>query len=144
MPSGVDICLLTCLFVLFSLECIWFTMLCHFLLYNTVNQLEIYSVFSRFFPHIGHLRVLGRVPCAMQYPQHFKVLPRWWWREILGGWLCSRCRRIQTRWEHVSRVQDDISKKGKTDGISKASTLLESVMQTGESLELNSWELHRT
>lgn len=69
--------------------------------------------FFRFFSHIGHYRVLSRVPCAVPYPQHFKALPRWWWRDILGGWLCSRCRRFQSRWEHIRRAQEVISKKEK-------------------------------
>ena len=39
-----------------------------FLLYNTVNLLYIYiyPLFVRFFYHIGHYRVLSRVPCAIQ------------------------------------------------------------------------------
>ena len=45
-----------------------FTMLCQFLLYSKMNQLYIYiyPLFFRFFFHIGHYRVLSRVPCAIQ------------------------------------------------------------------------------
>ena len=45
-----------------------FTMLCYFLLYSKVNQfyVYIYPLFFRFFFHIGHYRVLRRVPCAIQ------------------------------------------------------------------------------
>ena len=43
-------------------------MSCQFLLYSKVNQLYryIYPLFFRFFSHIGHYRVLSRVPCAIQ------------------------------------------------------------------------------
>ena len=39
-----------------------------FQVYSNVNQLYIYiyPLFFRFFSHIGHYRVLGRVPCAIQ------------------------------------------------------------------------------
>jgi len=37
-----------------------------FQVYNKVNQLYIYPLFFRFFSHIGHYRVLSRVPCAIQ------------------------------------------------------------------------------
>ena len=37
-----------------------------FLLYSKVNQLYIYQLFLRFYSHIGHQRVLGGVPCAIQ------------------------------------------------------------------------------
>ena len=49
------------------LEYSWFTMLCQFQLYSKVNQLYvyIYPLFFRFFSHIGHYRVLSRVPCAI-------------------------------------------------------------------------------
>ena len=52
------------------LEQSWFIILCHFLLYNKVNQLYIYiyplfQIFF-FFLHIGHYRVLKRVPNAVQ------------------------------------------------------------------------------
>ena len=41
---------------------------CQFLLYSKVNQLYIYLslLFFRFFSHIGHYRVLRRVPYAIQ------------------------------------------------------------------------------
>ena len=43
-------------------------MLCYFQVYTKVNQLNIYiyPLFFRFFSHIGHYRVLSRVPCAIQ------------------------------------------------------------------------------
>ena len=43
-------------------------MLCQFLLNSKVNQLYIYiyPLFFRFFSHLGHYRVLSRVPCAVQ------------------------------------------------------------------------------
>ena len=43
-------------------------MLCLFLLYSKVNQFSIYMypLFFRFSSHIGHYRVLSRVPCAIQ------------------------------------------------------------------------------
>ena len=46
-------------------------MLCYFQVNNKVNQLYIYIYiyplfFFRFFSHIDHYRVLGRVPCAIQ------------------------------------------------------------------------------
>ena len=43
-------------------------MLCSFLLYSRLSQLHIYiyPLFFRFFSHIGHYRVLSRVPCAIQ------------------------------------------------------------------------------
>ena len=43
-------------------------MLCQFLLYSKVNQLYIYMypLFFRFYSHIGHYRVLSRVPSAIQ------------------------------------------------------------------------------
>ena len=42
-------------------------MLCSFQVYSKVNQLHIYiySVFFRFFSHVGHYRVLSRAPCAI-------------------------------------------------------------------------------
>ena len=56
------------LFKKFLLEDSWFTLLCYFLLYGKVNQLYIYmyQLFFRFFSHVGHYRVLSRVPCAIQ------------------------------------------------------------------------------
>ena len=43
-------------------------MLCQFQVHSKVNQLYIciYPLFFRFFPHIGHYRVLYRIPCAIQ------------------------------------------------------------------------------
>ena len=50
-------------------------MLCQFqlhskvyLMYSKVNQLYVYRypLFKRFFSHIGHYKVLSRVPCSMQ------------------------------------------------------------------------------
>ena len=43
-------------------------MLCQFQVYSIVNQLYIYiyPLCFRFFSHIGHYRVLSRVPCAIQ------------------------------------------------------------------------------
>ena len=43
-------------------------MMCQFLLYSRMNQLyiHIYPLFFRFFSHIGHYRVLSRVPCAIE------------------------------------------------------------------------------
>ena len=43
-------------------------MLCQFQVYSKVNQLYIYvyPLFFRFFSHIGHHRILSRVPCAIQ------------------------------------------------------------------------------
>ena len=43
-------------------------MLCKFQVYSKVNRLYvyIYPLFFRFFSHIGHYRVLSRVPCAIQ------------------------------------------------------------------------------
>ena len=38
---------------------------CYPQVYNEVNQLYIYWLFFRFFSHIGHYRVLNRVPCAI-------------------------------------------------------------------------------
>ena len=36
-----------------------------------VNQLYVYPLFFfSFFSHIGHYRVLSRVPCAIQYGRH--------------------------------------------------------------------------
>ena len=43
-----------------------FTMFCWVLLYKKVNQLYIYPLLSRFSPHLGHHRALGRVLCAMK------------------------------------------------------------------------------
>ena len=42
-------------------------MLCQFLLYSKVSQLHIhiYPLLFRFCSHIGHYRVLNRVPCAI-------------------------------------------------------------------------------
>ena len=59
----------------------WFTMLWHFLLYNKVIQLYMYThpFFCRFFSHIGYHRILGRVPCAVQQVftgQSFHI-PQW-------------------------------------------------------------------
>ena len=50
----------------FLLEYSLFTMLCQFQVYSQVNQLYIYPLFFSFFSHIGHQRVLSRVPCAIQ------------------------------------------------------------------------------
>ena len=43
-------------------------MLCQFLQYNNVIQLHIYIylLFFRFYSHIGHYRVLNRIPCAIE------------------------------------------------------------------------------
>ena len=43
-------------------------MLCQFQVYSKVNQLYIYiyPLLFRFFSHIGHYRVLSRVPCAIK------------------------------------------------------------------------------
>ena len=56
------------LFFIFLLEYRCFTILCQFLLYNKVNQLYvyIYPFFLGFPSHLGHHRVLSRVPCAIQ------------------------------------------------------------------------------
>ena len=61
-------CYLMVIFKKCLLEYSWLTMLCWFLLYSEENQLCIYTypLFSRFFPHVGHHKVLSRVPCAMQ------------------------------------------------------------------------------
>ena len=43
-------------------------MLCEFLLYNKVNQLDIYIYIPNFFLFpslLGHHRALSRVPCAV-------------------------------------------------------------------------------
>ena len=58
------------LFFFIVLEYSCFIMLCQFQVYSKVNQLYIYRypvfLFLRFFSHIGHYRVLSRVPCAIQ------------------------------------------------------------------------------
>ena len=43
-------------------------MFCYLLLYSKVSQLYIYIhlLFFRLYSHIGHYRVLNRVPCAIQ------------------------------------------------------------------------------
>ena len=43
-------------------------MLCQFQVRSKLNQLytHIYPLFFKFFSHIGHYRVLSRVPCAVQ------------------------------------------------------------------------------
>ena len=43
-------------------------MLCEFQVYSKVNQLYVYmyTLFFRFFSHLGHYRGLSRVPCAVQ------------------------------------------------------------------------------
>ena len=41
-------------------------MLCQLQVYSKVNQLYIYSLIFRFLSHIGHYRLLSRVPCATQ------------------------------------------------------------------------------
>ena len=51
------------IFIIVDLQCCII-----FLLYNRVNLLyiHIYPLFFRFYSHIGHYRVLSRVPCAVQ------------------------------------------------------------------------------
>ena len=53
---------------LIFLECTCFTILCQFLLYKKENQLYIYicPLFFGFTSHLGHHKVLSRVPCAIQ------------------------------------------------------------------------------
>ena len=41
-------------------------MMCSFQEYSKVNQLYIYTLFFRFFSHIGHYGVMSRGPCAMR------------------------------------------------------------------------------
>ena len=50
------------IFIIVDLQCCII-----FLLYNRVNLLyiHIYPLFFRFYSHIGHYRVLSRVPCAI-------------------------------------------------------------------------------
>lgn len=52
-------------FLKFLLECSWLTMLCWFQGYSKVSQLHIVPHFKKFFSHIGHYRILRRVPCAI-------------------------------------------------------------------------------
>ena len=44
-------------------------MLCQFRLYSKINQLYIYIRITLFkiCSHVGHYRVLSRVPCAIQW-----------------------------------------------------------------------------
>ena len=58
----------TLIFKKFLLDYSWFTMLSWFQMYSILNQLYIYiyPFFLRFFSHIGHHRVLSRVPYAVQ------------------------------------------------------------------------------
>ena len=49
------------------LEVSWFTILCYFQVYSKVIQLHIYSIFSRFFSHIGYYRILSIGSCSVIY-----------------------------------------------------------------------------
>ena len=64
------ICFFNLLFIkkIFLLGIVDFIMLYQFQVYGQVNLFSIYInlLFFRFFSHIGHNRVLSRIPCAIQ------------------------------------------------------------------------------